>query len=134
MKIEGVEHIGIAVGDLDACIKRFEEVLGIKCVAREKVEASKVEVAVLDLGDTKIELVTPTDAASPISKFLSQRGNGLHHICLEVKDIGACLEELKKQEVDLIDKTPRQGAFGNTVAFLSPGSICNILIELSERK
>lgn len=134
MKLDGVEHIGIAVSDLDACIRTLEEVFGIKCAAREKVEASKVEVAVFDLGSTKLELVTPTDPASGVGKFLASRGNGIHHICLRVQDIEGWLDALGKRGVDLIDKVPRRGAFGHTVAFLSPKSVCNILIELSERK
>ena len=134
MKIEGIEHIGIVVGDLDACIKTFEEVFGAKCKTREKVEANKVEVAVFDFGNTKIELVTPTDPASPVSRFLASRGNGIHHICLRVKDIDGWLDALGKRGVDLIDKVPRRGASGRSVAFVSPKSVCNILVELSERK
>ena len=134
MKIEGVEHIGIVVGDLDASIKTFEEVFGARCETRETVEANKVEVAVFGFGNTKIELVTPTDPASPVSKFLADRGNGIHHICLRVKDIEGCLDALGKRGVDLIDKVPRRGASGRSVAFLNPKSVCNILVELSERK
>jgi len=132
MDIVGVEHVGIAVSDLDACTKRLEEVLGVKSSGRQRVEGSKVEVAVFRIGETKIELLTPTAPDSPLAKFLGERGNGIHHICLKVKDIKGCLEELTGKGVGLIDKTPRAGAFGHSIAFLSPKSLCNILVELNE--
>lgn len=132
MDIAGVEHIGIAVADIDAAINRLETVLGIKCSSRERVESNKVEVAVFEVGGTKIELITPTCETSPISKFLAQRGNGIHHICLKVRDIKGCLEDLAGKGVDLVDKTPREGALGHKIAFVSPKSVCNILLELAE--
>jgi methylmalonyl-CoA epimerase len=132
MDIAGVEHIGIAVADIDAAINRLETVLGIKCSSRERVESNKVEIAVFEVGGTKIELITPTCETSPISKFLAQRGNGIHHICLKVRDIKGCLEDLAGKGVDLVDKTPREGALGHKIAFVSPKSVCNILLELAE--
>jgi methylmalonyl-CoA/ethylmalonyl-CoA epimerase len=132
MDVIGVEHVGIAVSDLDACARRFEEVLGIERVGGERLEGSKIEVAVFQVGNTKIELIAPTSPDSPISKFLSERGNGIHHICLKVGDIKGCLDELAGKEVGLIDKVPRSGAFGHKIAFLSPKSLCNILVELNE--
>jgi methylmalonyl-CoA/ethylmalonyl-CoA epimerase len=134
MDILGIEHIGVAVGDLAACVRTFEETLGIPCSARERVEPNKVEVAVFDVGNTRIELVAPAGEGSPVSKFLAERGNGLHHICLRVADVAACLDELKTKGVELVDKVPRAGAFGHKVAFLKPKSVFNILIELSEHK
>jgi methylmalonyl-CoA epimerase len=89
-------------------------------------------VAVFEVGGTKIELITPTCETSPISKFLAQRGNGIHHICLKVCDIKGCLEDLAGKGVDLVDKTPREGALGHKIAFVSPKSVCNILLELAE--
>jgi methylmalonyl-CoA/ethylmalonyl-CoA epimerase len=132
MKILGVEHIGIAVGNLEECITRFESAFGLKCEGRERIEASKVEVAFFKCGDTKIEFVTPTDPASPIQGFLSKRGNGIHHICLDVEGIEAWLESFRDGGIDLIDKKPRQGATGRKVAFISPKALCSILVELSE--
>lgn len=134
MNIVGVEHVGIAVGNLDDAVRRLETVLGTKCKTREKVESNKVEVAVFEVGNTKIELITPAGEGSPVAKFLAERGNGIHHICLKVRDIKGCLEELRSMGVDTIDKAPRQGAFGHTVAFLSPRSVAGILVELSETK
>jgi methylmalonyl-CoA/ethylmalonyl-CoA epimerase len=134
MKILGVEHIGIAVSDLDRCIDRFEQVFGFKCEGRQKIAASKVEVAFFRCGDTKIELVTPTAEDSPIAKYLAKRGNGIHHICLDVEGIEAWLESMVAGGIDLIDKVPRQGAAGKKVAFVSPKALCDILIELSEKQ
>lgn len=133
MRIRGVEHIGIAVSDLDACIERFEKILKLRCAGREAMEASKVEVAFFECGGTKIELVAPADSDSPIHGFLSKRGNAIHHICLDVEGIGDWLDFLKTSGVDLIDRAPRQGAAGKSVAFISPTSTCSILFELSER-
>jgi methylmalonyl-CoA/ethylmalonyl-CoA epimerase len=132
MDIAGVEHIGIAVADLDAAVEKLETVLGVKCSSRERVESNKVEVAVFKVGDTKIELVSPTCETSPISKFLAQRGNGIHHICLKVRDIQGCLDDLSGKGIQLVDRTPRDGALGHKIAFISPKSVCNILLELSE--
>jgi methylmalonyl-CoA/ethylmalonyl-CoA epimerase len=132
MDIVGVEHVGIAVGDLDSAVAGLETVLGVKCSGREKVETNKVEIAVFDVGNTRIELITPAAEGSPISKFLAERGNGIHHICLKVRDIKGCLDDLAAKGIDLIDKTPRQGAGGHKIAFLSPKSVSNILLELSE--
>ena len=134
MKIEGVEHIGIAVADLDKCIEKFEKLLGLKCKQRERSEPNRVEVAVFDCGATKLELVSPTDEASPIQRFIDKGGNSLHHICFKVDGIDQWLTFLDGEGVGLIDKEPRDGALGHRIAFLKPGSICNFLIELSEEK
>jgi methylmalonyl-CoA/ethylmalonyl-CoA epimerase len=134
MKIEGVEHIGIAVADLDQCVEKFERLLGLKCQRRESSEPNRVEVAVFDCGGTKLELVSPTDQTSPIQKFIDKGGNSLHHICFKVDGIDKWLTFLDAEGVGLIDKTPRDGALGHRIAFLKPGSICSFLIELSEEK
>jgi methylmalonyl-CoA epimerase len=134
MKVLGVEHIGIAVANLDQCIEKVEKVFGLECESREKIEASRVEVAFFRCGDTKIEFVTPLDETSPIHSFLMKRGNGIHHICLDVEGIEGGLEQLLESGIDLIDKVPRQGASGKKVAFISPKSVFNILFELSEGK
>ena len=134
MKIEGVEHIGIAVKDLDECIGRFENLLGLKCSQRRRVDANKVEVAVFDCGGTTLELVAPTDETSPVHRFVSKGGNALHHICFKVDDIDGWLTFLDQEGADLIDRKPRQGAFGDRIAFVGPKSVCNVLIELAEGK
>jgi methylmalonyl-CoA/ethylmalonyl-CoA epimerase len=134
MKILGVEHIGIAVTGLEECIEKFENVLNLSCEGKEAIKASGVEVAFFRCGSSKLELVTPAETGSPISSFLSKRGNAIHHICLKVEGIDEWLAFLKQSGVDLIDTAPRQGASGKRVAFINPRSMCNILIELSEDK
>jgi len=132
MKIKGVDHIGIAVDNMDECIETIERLFGLRVSGRETIEASSVEIAFFPCGSTKIELVTPLTDRSPISSFLRKRGNGIHHICLEVENIEAWLEALADKGVSLIDKKPRQGAHGKKVAFIDPRSTCGFLIELSE--
>ncbi len=133
MKIKGVEHIGIAITNLGECIATLKKTFGLKESHRERIEASNVEVVFFECGTTQIELVTPTSDASPISVFLSKRGNGIHHICLDVEDIEGWLAALKAKGIELIDSEPRRGAHGKKVAFLSPKSTCGFLIELSEQ-
>jgi methylmalonyl-CoA epimerase len=132
MKMLGVQHIGIAVRDMDASIDTFEKLFGVKCGSREKIEASKVEVAFFDLGNVHVELVSPVDPESPISRYLDKRGNGIHHICFDVEGIDEWLETLKSKDVKLLDETPREGASGRRVAFINPSSTDGILFELSE--
>ncbi len=132
MRMVGVQHIGIAVGDLETGIPAFERLFGVKCGKREKIEASGVEVAFFDFGNTEIELVSPTGPAGPISRYLEKRGNGIHHICLAVEGIDDWLEALKAGGVRLLDEAPRQGASGHRVAFIDPASAEGILFELSE--
>jgi methylmalonyl-CoA/ethylmalonyl-CoA epimerase len=134
MKIEGVEHIGIAVENLEECIAKFEDLLGLKCQSRQRVESNRVEIAVFDCGGTKLELVAPTDESSPINKFVAKGGNALHHICFKVEGIDNWLDFLSEKGVDLIDRKPREGGHGHRIAFLKPRSLCNVLIELSEEK
>ena len=134
MKIEGVEHIGIAVQDLDECIEKFENLLGLKCSQRRHVESNKVDVAVFDCGSTRIELVAPSGEGSPIEKFVAEGGNSLHHLCFRVDDIESWLSFLDGRGVRLIDRKPREGAFGDRIAFVSPKSVCNVLIEFVEEK
>jgi methylmalonyl-CoA/ethylmalonyl-CoA epimerase len=134
VNILGVEHLGIVVADMDAAVKRLEDVLGIECQSREKIEATGLELAVFQLGEVKVELVSPTREGSAVSKFLAERGGGIHHVCLKVRDIEGCLEELAKKGVGLIDKVPRDGASGHKIAFINPKSVLNVLMELSESK
>jgi methylmalonyl-CoA epimerase len=132
MRMVGVQHIGIAVRDLDASIENLESLFGIKCGRRERIEASKVEVAFFDFGNTTIELVSPTHAESPISRYLEKRGNGIHHICFDVEGIDEWLDTLRAADVGLLNRTPRAGASGHRVAFIDPVSAGGILFELSE--
>jgi methylmalonyl-CoA/ethylmalonyl-CoA epimerase len=128
-----VDHIGIAVKNLEETLKFYEEVLGIKCVADEVVEEQKVKTAFLPLGDTEIELLESTSEDGPIAKFIEKKGEGIQHIAYRVDDIEKALEELKEKGIRLIDEKPRRGAGGAKIAFLHPKSTFGVLIEICER-
>lgn len=129
--IKKVDHIGIVVRDVEEARQAYEA-LGLKVTHVKEVAEQKVIVAFLPVGDTEIELVQPTTADSGVAGFLEKRGEGLHHICLEVDDIEATLADLKARGMRLIDQEPRPGAFGR-VAFLHPKSAHGVLIELVEK-
>jgi len=130
--ISGVEHIGIAVSNLDEALRIYETILGLKVGKIRVVEDQKIKVAQLFAGQTKIELLEPTDEESPVAKFLKKRGEGVHHIALEVTDIDDSLRRAKEQGLTLVDETPRIGVDGFKIAFLHPKSTKNVLIELCE--
>jgi len=129
--IKKVDHIGIAVNDIEEA-RRPYEALGLKVTHVKEVEEQQVRVAFLPVGDTEVELVQPTTADSGVARFLEKRGEGVHHLCFEVEDIEVALAELQAQGMRLIDREPRQGAFGR-VAFLHPKSTHGVLIELVEK-
>lgn len=131
--VNKVDHIGIAVKDLDETLKFYEDILGIKCVSKEEVEEQKVKVAFLPLGDTEIELLESTDKEGPIAKYIEKKGEGMQHIAYRVDDIEASIKELKEKGIRLIDEKPRYGAGGAKIAFLHPKSTFGVLIELCER-
>ena len=132
--IKKIDHIGIAVRDLDAAVAVWEATLGMRHVATEVVEGEKVRVAKLAAGDDVVELLEPTSDDSPISGFLARRGGGIHHICLEVDDIETTLARLKAAGLRLIDEAPKRGAGGAKIAFVHPKSASGVLIELSEKE
>ncbi|HQP90888.1 MAG TPA: methylmalonyl-CoA epimerase [Bacteroidales bacterium] len=134
MDISHIEHIGIAVKNLDESIEKYEKLFNIKCYAIEEVKDQKVKTAFFKIGQTKIELLEGTDPDSAISKFIEKRGEGVQHIAFAVKNIENVLEELKNKNVQLIDEKPRRGAEGLSIAFLNPKSTGEVLIELSENK
>lgn len=125
-------HIGIAVKNIQERLNLWQNILGIKLIGIEEIPEQKVRVAVLELGDTHIELLEPTDNESPIFKFLEKKGEGLHHIALQVEDIEAVLEELKNKGIKLIDEKPRKGAMGAKIAFIHPHGTGGVLIELCQ--
>lgn len=129
--IKKLDHIGIVVHDIEEA-RRPYEALGLKVTQVKEVEEQQVRVAFLPIGDTEVELVQPTTADSGVARFLEKRGEGVHHLCFEVEDIEAALAELQAQGMRLIDREPRQGAFGR-VAFLHPKSTHGVLIELVEK-
>lgn len=129
-----IDHIGIAVKNLDETLKFYEDVLGIICTNKEEVDEQKVRVAFLPIGDTEIELLESTSDDGPIAKFIEKKGEGIQHIAYQVDDIEKAIEELKQKDIRLIDEKPRYGAGGARIAFLHPKSTSGVLIELCERK
>ena len=129
-----IEHIGIAVKELDSAVKLYEDLLGIKCYKIEEVPDQKVRTAFFRIGETKIELLESTDSEGPISKFIDKRGEGLHHIAFAVKELEEQLKKAKKANVRLINEIPQKGADGLDIAFIHPKSTSGVLIELCEDK
>ncbi len=134
MAFKKVDHVAIAVPDLDEAIRLYQSLLGKGPEHIEEVEDQKVRAAFFGIGETNLELLFPIAPDSPISKFLEQKQGrgGLHHICLQVSGLEQHLEELKKQGMKLIDEKPRIGAHGKKIAFVHPKSTGGVLIELSE--
>ena len=128
-----VSHVGIAVRDLDSAIKSYEVLTGCPISKVENVESEKVKVAMFSSVGGRIELLAATSEDSPIAKFINNRGEGLHHICIYVDDIESKLRELKKAGIKVIDETYRLGAEGKKIAFVHPQNLNGVLIELEER-
>lgn len=134
MSISHIEHIGIAVKNLQDAIPFYEEILGLKCYNIEEVKDQKVKTAFFMVGQTKIELLESTDPEGPIGKFIEKKGEGIHHIAFAVTDIEKQLKKMEEKGVTLIDKVPRKGAEGLDIAFLHPKSTIGVLTELCENK
>jgi methylmalonyl-CoA/ethylmalonyl-CoA epimerase len=134
MDISHIEHLGIAVKSLDESIPYYEKVLGLKCYNIEEVADQKVRTAFFRVGETKIELLEPMSEDSTIAKFIENRGEGIHHIAFATKGIEGALAEAEAAGVRLIDKAPRGGAEGMTIAFLHPKSTGGVLTEFCENK
>lgn len=132
--VKKVDHIGVAVNNLEESVKFYEEILGLKLHGIETVEEQKVKVAFLPIGDTEIELLEATTPDSPIAKFIEKKGQGVQHVAFRVDDIEKALEEMRSLGVRLIDEKPRYGAGGARIAFLHPKSTNGLLVELCERK
>ena len=129
-----INHLGIATKGIEEAMKFWGDALGLENVHTEVVEDQKVRVAMLPIGESRIELLEPTSEDSPISKFIEKRGGGIHHIAVEVEDIEASLAKLKEQGMRLIDESPRIGAEGCLVAFVHPSSANGVLLELVQTK
>jgi methylmalonyl-CoA epimerase len=128
-----ISHLGIATKDIDEALKFWQNALGLEQTHTEVVEDQKVRVAMLPIGETRIELLEPTSPDSPISKFLDKRGGGIHHIAVEVENITESLRQLKQSGARLIDETPRVGAENCLVAFVHPQSAGGVLLELIQQ-
>ncbi len=129
-----IEHIGIAVSNLEESIRFYEKVFGLRCYNIETIAEQKVRTAFFLVGQTKIELLETTDPDGPIGKFIGKRGEGIHHIAFAVKNLEEKLRQAEKEGVRLIDATPRKGAEGLEIAFLHPKSTGGVLIEVCEDK
>ena len=127
-----IDHIGIAVKSLREAIKVYEETLGLKVSGYDEVDEQGVRVAMLNIGESRIELLEPTRPDSAIEKFMTKRGEGIHHIAVQVENIEAAIERLKSSGVRLVDSVPRRGAHGTRTAFVHPSSTHGVLLELVE--
>lgn len=129
-----INHIGVAVKQLESSLPIFQELLGMECSGVEEVKEQNVKVAILPVGESKIELLESTSPEGNIAKYIEKKGEGIHHIAFEVDNLEDILEDLKKKGVQLIDQKPRSGAGGARIAFLHPKSTNGVLIELCEHK
>ena len=133
MKILGIEHIGIAVSDLNQASSFWGNVLKILHTHTEDVKSEKVSTKIYDTNKGKIELLSPLSANSLIEKFTNKKGPGIHHVCLEVDDINNAIIELKKEKIRLINDKPKIGAEGFKIVFIHPKSTGGVLVELAEK-
>jgi methylmalonyl-CoA/ethylmalonyl-CoA epimerase len=127
-----IDHIGVAVDDLDAALALHEQIYGMQVVHRETVTEQGVEAVLLDVGDNHVELLRPLAGDTPVGRFLAKRGPGLHHVAYKVPDIDGALARLRELGVRLIDEAPRIGIRGSRVAFLHPSASGGVLTELVE--
>lgn len=132
MELTHIEHIGIAVKNLEESIKYYEGVLGLKCYSIEEVADQKVKTAFFKVGQTKIELLESTSPDGPIGKYIEKKGEGIHHLAFHVNDIQKSLDEAKEKGIRVIDEKPRNGAEGLDIGFLHPKSTNGVLTEFCE--
>jgi methylmalonyl-CoA/ethylmalonyl-CoA epimerase len=130
--VRGLDHVAILVSDLDAAVKLYRDVYGLELAEIEEVPTEKVRVAIFGHGAGRIELVSPTGPDSPMAKALEKRGEGLHHVCLEVADIEGAMSALRARGAPLLDEKPRPGAGGARVAFVHPKGSRGVLVELRQ--
>ncbi|HHW91685.1 MAG TPA: methylmalonyl-CoA epimerase [Firmicutes bacterium] len=133
MKVSKIDHIGIAVKNLEEAVKLYRDFLQLEVTGVEEVPDQRVKVAFIPVGDSEVELLEPTTADSPVEKFIAKRGEGIHHIAFRVDNLEKALEEAKAAGIRLIDESPRPGAGGARIAFLHPKSSGGVLLELCER-
>ena len=129
-----LDHIGLATRQLDEGLALWRDILGLEVDATEEIAEQGVRVAMLAIGDTHVELLEPTSPESPVGKFLTKRGPGIHHVAIAVEDIHASLADLKRRGARLIDETPRVGARGCLVAFIHPATTNGVLLELVQHQ
>jgi len=132
--LKSINHIGIAVKDLDASIETFKKIFGFESVHKEVVEKQKVSVASFKVGDVLIELTAPTEDSSPIAKFIAKKGEGIHHIAFQSDDVNKELDRLRGQDIKLINEEAVPGAHDMLIAFLHPKSTNSVLMEVCQEK
>ena len=130
MEPRGIHHLGVAVSDLDAAVTSYQRLFGAELEHRETVPDQGVEAASLRVGKGRVELLASLGEETPVGKFLTKRGPGMHHVAYEVDDVRAALAELAAEGVELVDEQPRRGLFGLQVAFLHPDAVHGVLAEL----
>lgn len=130
MQPHGIHHLGVAVDDLDGALATYERLFGAELEHRETVEEQGVEAASLRIGAGRVELLAALHEDTPVGKFLSKRGPGMHHVAYEVADVGAALDDLAAKGAELIDERPRRGLFGLEVAFVHPDAVHGVLAEI----
>jgi methylmalonyl-CoA epimerase len=128
--VRGIHHVGFAVLDLDEAIGTYERLFDARLERREPIVDQGVEAASLLVGDSRIELLTPTGDETPVGRFLTRRGPGMHHVAFEAEDLQAALEELEAQGAQLVDREPHMGLFGAEFAFVHPDSVHGVLTEV----
>jgi methylmalonyl-CoA/ethylmalonyl-CoA epimerase len=129
-----IDHLGIAVQDLEASIQLYESLLGVECYKREVVDEQKVETAFFQTGESKIELLGPTSEDSVIAKYVSKKGEGMHHVAFEVEDIRSEMKRLNDAGFALLSEEPSTGADNKWVAFVHPKDCNGVLVELCQEK
>ena len=127
-----IDHVGIAVRDLDQAIEVYERRLGLRVSGRERLESEGIEIAMIPIGESRIELITPLNAESTVEKFLRDRGEAVHHVAFATSDIGASLAEAAAAGGQLLDEVARPGAHGTLIGFVHPKSVCGVLTEFVE--
>jgi methylmalonyl-CoA epimerase len=133
MEPRGIHHLGVAVEDLDEALATYQSLFGARLEQREIVENQGVEAASLRVGMGRVELLASLGEETPVGKFLAKRGPGMHHVAYEVHDVRAALADLRAKGAELIDEQPREGLFGQEVAFVHPGAAQGVLVELVAR-
>jgi methylmalonyl-CoA/ethylmalonyl-CoA epimerase len=126
----GIHHLGVAVDDLDTALSTYDRLFGAELEHREMLEEQGVEAASLRIGADRVELLAALGEDTPVGKFLSKRGPGMHHVAFEVDDVGAALDELAAEGAELIDARPHRGLFGLQVAFVHPDAVHGVLAEI----
>jgi methylmalonyl-CoA/ethylmalonyl-CoA epimerase len=126
----GIHHLGVAVDDLDTALSTYDRLFGAELEHRQTLEEQGVEAASLRIGSDRVELLAALGEDTPVGKFLSKRGPGMHHVAFEVDDVGAALDELAAEGAELIDARPRRGLFGLQVAFVHPDAVHGVLAEI----